>query len=369
MTVFANGLEVAAKAQGNKVIAAFPDVCFTPPENPATPPGVPIPYPSFGTDSDTENGTGTVKIGGENITQKDKSDYSKTTGTEAGSAAKKGVISSTNTNKEYARAWSSNVKADGLPVSRFTDISTNNHTSSQVGNTPPQPKVGQPGPGSGSAPKTKCPCCGAIPAHANQVSASGEMCEQTTENEYYNDRMEKADAKIQQIEEDFAAGKLSKETHAAAWGQYQKRKKARKTIADARASGSKCKNLHDPPDKDCGIHFKGTRSYSEIIKAEDPAELANIEAKANAKYTDPKEIKAAIHKDVKKHVRETILGFKGAKKNDIKRRDGPGQVNHKTPLDAGGCPTSPDNLISDGALPPECKEIDTAQTTLQDISD
>ena len=37
MTVFANGLEIACKAQSNKVIAAFPDVCFTPPENPATP--------------------------------------------------------------------------------------------------------------------------------------------------------------------------------------------------------------------------------------------------------------------------------------------------------------------------------------------
>ena len=43
MTVFANGLEVACKAQANKIIAAFPDTCFTPPQTPATPPGVPIP--------------------------------------------------------------------------------------------------------------------------------------------------------------------------------------------------------------------------------------------------------------------------------------------------------------------------------------
>ncbi len=142
MTVFANGLEVACKAQNNKVIAAFPDVCFTPPECPATPPGVPVPYPSFGMDSDTDSGTSTVKIGGQTITQKNKSYYTKTTGTEAGCAAKKGVITSTNTGKEYAVAWSSNVKADGEPVNRMTDLSTNNHASPQ-GNAPPFPKIGK----------------------------------------------------------------------------------------------------------------------------------------------------------------------------------------------------------------------------------
>jgi hypothetical protein len=142
MTVFANNLEIACKAQSNKVIAAFPDVCFTPPENPATPPGVPVPYPSFGMDSDTDSGTGTVKIGGETITQKNKSYYTKTTGTEAGCAAKKGVVTSSNTGKEYAEAWSGNVKADGEPVSRFTDVSTNNHAS-PVGNAPPWPKIGK----------------------------------------------------------------------------------------------------------------------------------------------------------------------------------------------------------------------------------
>ena len=142
MTVYANTLEIAAKAQSNKVLAAFPDVCMTPPENPATPPGIPVPYPSFGLDSDTDSGTGTVKIGGETITQKNKSYYTKTTGTEAGAAAKKGVITSVNTGKEYAVAWSSDVKADGEPVSRFSDLSTNNHAS-PTGNAPPWPKIGK----------------------------------------------------------------------------------------------------------------------------------------------------------------------------------------------------------------------------------
>ena len=129
MTVFANGLEVSCKAQGNKIIAATPDTCMTPPESPATPPGVPVPYPSFGFDSDTENGTGTVKIGGKTVSQKNLSYYGKTTGTEAGCAAKKGVVTSTNTGKAYAAAWSSNVKAEGQPVARFSDRATVNHAS------------------------------------------------------------------------------------------------------------------------------------------------------------------------------------------------------------------------------------------------
>jgi hypothetical protein len=144
MTVFANGLEVACKAQGNKVIAAFPDVCFTPPQTPATPPGVPVPYPSFGFDSDTDKGTGTVKIGGQTITQKNKSYLTRTTGTEAGCAPKKGIVTSKNTGKEYAVAWSSDVKADGEPVSRMSDFSTNNHASPNA-NTLTFPKIGKVG--------------------------------------------------------------------------------------------------------------------------------------------------------------------------------------------------------------------------------
>lgn len=134
--VFANGLEISGKAVNAKTIAAMPDVCFTPPENPATPPGIPIPYPSFGMAGDSENGTGTVFIGGKTVNIKNKSDLSKTSGTEAGCAAKKGVITSKNTGKAYFNSWSGDVKFDGEPVIRNTDLSTQNHAS-PVGNTPP----------------------------------------------------------------------------------------------------------------------------------------------------------------------------------------------------------------------------------------
>ena len=134
--VFANGLEISGKAVDAKTIAAFPDTCFTPPQTPAIPPGVPVPYPSFGMASDTEQGTGTVFIGGKTVNIKNKSDESKTSGTEAGSAPKKGLITSQKTSKKYFHKWSNNVKFDGEPVIRFSDLASHNHAS-PLGNTPP----------------------------------------------------------------------------------------------------------------------------------------------------------------------------------------------------------------------------------------
>lgn len=142
MTVFANGLEVSSKAQGCKVIAAFPDTCFTPPQTPATPPGVPIPYPDFGTDSDVTSGSGTVKIGGKEISQENSSKYSKCTGDEAGAAPKKGIITSKNTGAVYAQKWSMDVKVEGKGVVRFSDMATSNH-SSNPGDSPPMVIAGK----------------------------------------------------------------------------------------------------------------------------------------------------------------------------------------------------------------------------------
>ena len=138
--VFANGLEISGKAVQAKTIAVFPDVCFTPPQTPATPPGVPIPYPSFGMASDTEKGTGTVFIGGKTVNIKNKSDEKKTTGTEAGSTPKKGLITSKNTGKKYFHKWSNDVKFEGEPVIRFSDLATHNHASPS-GNTIPMIEV------------------------------------------------------------------------------------------------------------------------------------------------------------------------------------------------------------------------------------
>ncbi len=127
--VYANGMEIACKSASGRVIAAFPDVCMTPPENPATPPGVPVPYPNTGFASDTSNGSKSVKISDKEIMLKNKSYFKKSTGDEAGSAAKKGVVSSKNTGKVYFIKWSMNVKCEGLNIPRHLDLTTNNHAS------------------------------------------------------------------------------------------------------------------------------------------------------------------------------------------------------------------------------------------------
>lgn len=139
--VFANGREVSCKAADGKSIAAFPDVCMTPPENPATPPGVPVPYPNTGMATDTTDGTTTVKISGKEAMLKNKSYFKQSTGDEAGCAAKKGVITSVNRGKVYFTAWSMDVKFEGENVVRHLDMTTHNHASAISNESVPWPYV------------------------------------------------------------------------------------------------------------------------------------------------------------------------------------------------------------------------------------
>src|SRR5690349_1689545 len=111
--VFANGREISCKAGAGKSMCAFPDVCFTPPQTPATPPGVPIPYPNTGLASDTTDGSSSVSISGQPVMLKDKSCFKKSTGDEAGCAPKKGVITSKITGKVFFKSWSMDVQVEG----------------------------------------------------------------------------------------------------------------------------------------------------------------------------------------------------------------------------------------------------------------
>jgi len=134
--VFANGREISCKSGQGKSPCAFPDVCFTPPENPATPPGVPVPYPNTGMASDTTEGSKTVKITGKEVMLKNKSYFKKSTGDEAGCAAKKGLVTSVNRGKVYFTSWSMDVKIEDENVVRHMDMTTHNHASMPP-NTPP----------------------------------------------------------------------------------------------------------------------------------------------------------------------------------------------------------------------------------------
>lgn len=134
--VYANGMEVSCKAAAGKSICAFPDVCFTPPQTPATPPGVPIPYPNTGMASDATDGSKTVNVSGQEVMLKDKSYFKSSTGDEAGSAPKKGIMTSANKGKVYFTAWSMDVKFEGENVVRNFDLTTHNHNPAG-GNGPP----------------------------------------------------------------------------------------------------------------------------------------------------------------------------------------------------------------------------------------
>jgi len=136
--VYANNMEVSCKAADGKSVAAFPDVCFTPPTAPPTPPGVPLPYPNTGMASDCTSGSKTVTISGKEVMLKDKSYFKQSTGDEAGSAPKKGIMTSVNKGKVYFTSWSMDVKVEGENVVRHFDMTTHNHASMPT-NTPPWP--------------------------------------------------------------------------------------------------------------------------------------------------------------------------------------------------------------------------------------
>ncbi|MGQ7846633.1 DUF4150 domain-containing protein [Granulosicoccus sp. 3-233] len=138
--VYANGRLIACKKAAGKLICAFPDVCFTPPEQiPATPPGVPVPYPNTTKASSTARGSKTVKIGGKEIMLKNQSFFRQSTGDEAGVASRKGLLSGTNRGRAHFAMWSMNVRIEGRNVVRHMDLTTSNHRASVPGNTPPLP--------------------------------------------------------------------------------------------------------------------------------------------------------------------------------------------------------------------------------------
>jgi len=139
--VYANSQEVSSKSMGGKSICEFPDVCFTPPTTPATPPGVPLPYPNTGMAGDTTEGSKSVKIGGEEIMLKDRSSFKQSTGDEAGAAPKKGMINSKTKGKVYFLAWSMDVKVEGENVVRNLDMTTHNHACSPANGSAPMVHV------------------------------------------------------------------------------------------------------------------------------------------------------------------------------------------------------------------------------------
>ena len=177
-TVYANTQEIACKVSDGKSICAAPDVCFTPPQTPATPPGVPIPYPNTGMASDTTDGSTTVLIGGEMIMMKNSSCFKKSTGDEAGSAPKKGVVTSQITGKVYFTAWSMDVMVEGANVPRNLDLTSHNHAS-EPGNSMVTAFIASKTTGqekSCADEKKDCDKCSESPAHPKGGKNCSDAC-------------------------------------------------------------------------------------------------------------------------------------------------------------------------------------------------
>lgn len=128
MSVFANKREVSGKATPNKTIAAFPDVCMSPPSPPAGP--VPIPYPVTSMASNTSSGTGSVKIKKKEVGKKNCSVYTKCDGNQpATNSFGAGVLTHVITGKTKFAAYSVDVLFEKSGAERFMDLTTSNHTN------------------------------------------------------------------------------------------------------------------------------------------------------------------------------------------------------------------------------------------------
>jgi hypothetical protein len=125
-TVIVNNLTVVHKASGGSSIAA-PDVCKTP-----TPGGpVPIPYVNTALSRHTRKGSKKVRVDGHPIMLK-SSQFSTSTGDEPGTLG--GLVSGKTRGKAYPRSYSFDVKVEGQPVFRYTDMMLQN--SGSPGNAP-----------------------------------------------------------------------------------------------------------------------------------------------------------------------------------------------------------------------------------------
>lgn len=316
--VYANSDEIACKAGDGKVIAAFPDVCLSPPSPPAGP--VPLPYPNTSFSKDMQNGSKTVVIKDKEVMLKDQSFYK--TSPLGDEAATNGlgasVVTHVITGKTYFVAWSMDVQFEGQNVDRHSDLTTSNHAS-QPGSTPPNPNLEALEMGALEKQENECGCCGAKPKHV-QNPAAKEM----TFNEFYGLN-----------ETDASGAPTPKALSRQAFVEKVKNKKA---------NGCTCtKPTKLLPEAPCNVFRKPvTKDEHKKIK------------KAHKKNAD----KFRQHHKLPTYD-EVEAAFPSFDQNQIEAEV---KINHLVPKNAGGCPgKTPDgegNLQSNYDLCDTCRGFD-----------
>lgn len=362
INVFANGDAIACKAGDDMVIAAFPDVCLSPPSPPAGP--IPVPYPDTSKSKDMQSGSKTVMLKGKEAMLKDQSFYKTSPlGDEAATnGLGAGVITHTITGKTYFVMWSMDVQFEGQNVDRHTDLTTSNHAS-KIG-TASAPKDAAEDSAKGEEIK-KCPCCKGD-LHENQHDGSPEKkaLPTQTEEEYYQGQTAHVEQKLADrdawMKDNPGRAKDPIKVKVCGESKVVERSKDMETqlammqvrideLKKLRDANPDCPNVHNPKDKDCGTHFVVPREERTVTKDDGtvitgtPGQLARRETTPSVEATARKAAKA---------------------KNPKAKVSGP--IAHKTPMDAGGCPVSSDNLIPNNAIEgDDCKKIEELQTCIQ----
>lgn len=310
--VYANNDEIACKAGDGKVIAAFPDVCLSPPSPPAGP--IPVPYPDTSFSKDMKNGSKTVKIKGKEVMLKDKSFYKTSPlGDEAATQGLgAGVITHVITGKTYFVAWSMDVKIEGDNVDRHTDLTTSNHASPMANGQPPM--VNTSAAAAGQIESPICECCKG-PLHASQKG--GKVI---SEEEFYGVRPQ-----------DKPVG------DPKALEKYADRQRKFRNAERLRRQG--CKAL---PEPDCNVY--------RVVTSEQVAH-------ARKTFDDAKPAYQEKHK---------VPLTRGRKTPGKPKKPQSHTINHRVPLAAGGCPTGEGNLVPDNEMNEACsgaaKELDSIQS-------
>jgi hypothetical protein len=303
--VFANNDEIACKAGDGKVIAAFPDVCLSPPSPPAGP--VPIPYPNTSMSKDMQSGSKTVMIKSQEVMLKDQSFYKTSPlGDEAATNSfGASVVTHVITGKTYFIAYSMDVQFEGQNVDRHSDMTTSNHAS-QPGSTPPMANLAAMAAPPGTQGKLFCDCCNG-PVHSKAQAFGQEI----SEDEFYKPTS-RGPAST-------AAKKGNSSLSKRELGEVE----TSSFVVDFVRQTGTCKELlppKPPGDDPCNKYYRN----------------------------QPPENKAA---------RKAFADFK-----DGNPAYAGSNVGHKVPLAAGGCPTGAGNLQ---AVPPGCQDVESMLGTSQ----
>jgi len=346
--VYANGNAISCKAGDGKVIAAFPDVCNSPPSPPAGP--IPVPYPDSSFSKDLKEGSSSVKIGGKPAALKDQS-YFKTSplGDEAATRTFGGsLITHTITGKTYFGAWSMDVMFEGKNVCRHLDITTSNH-SSYPGSTPPFTELENMA--LLRVEEGKCPCCKRA-AHATGTPMNRDEWYEDVMKEQHQTRQKELEKKLEEL--------IAKHEEAQR-GNPKKLAKIEASINDVSTQfGQNDKNLADKKSRyNKLIHDAKTRPGCTCGTPKPPL-LPSPPCDVFYQRPPPGEKRKAqqdaIEEAWNKH-RAKSLKSRGRPAALVGVRSGE-QVNHLTPKSAGGCPTGDGNLQAHEQLCPACQTID-----------